>query len=103
MTEQEERIIKVAKHCLLNDGICSECPDRKESAIECGRMTDEFFCFAENAIAQRDALLADLKLVCTQNNPCLVCSHYCPERNGMQKCELNDWVCNWGWRGEHHG
>lgn len=46
------------------------------------------------------ALEADLSLACTSNNPCLVCGHFRPERDGLQKCELNEWICNWEWRGE---
>lgn len=41
----------------------------------------------------------DLNLVCRTINPCLVCGHYKPERQGMEKCELNGWKCAWEWRG----
>lgn len=46
-----------------------------------------------------DALETDLTLACTSGNPCLVCGHYRPDMQGMQKCELNEWVCKWTWRG----
>jgi len=47
-----------------------------------------------------EALHADLITACTSGNPCLVCSHYKPERNGLEKCELNGWVCSWEWKGK---
>ena len=48
---------------------------------------------------ERDAAVEDLTLACTSGNPCLVCGHYRPDMQGMQKCELNEWVCKWTWRG----
>ena len=48
------------------------------------------------------ALEEDLTLVCTEINPCLVCGHYKPECQGMEKCELNGWKCAWEWRGVQH-
>lgn len=47
------------------------------------------------------ALEADLTLACVENNPCLVCGHFRPDQNGFQKCELNEWVCKWEWRGKN--
>lgn len=48
---------------------------------------------------REQALFCDLHITCTENNPCLVCGHYKPERQGMEKCELNGWKCAWEWRG----
>ena len=47
-------------------------------------------------------LEADLAIACKSNNPCLVCGHYRPDQNGYQKCELNEWVCKWEWRGAQY-
>ena len=48
---------------------------------------------------KEQALFCDLHIACTENNPCLVCGHFRPDQNGLQKCELNEWVCKWEWRG----
>lgn len=52
---------------------------------------------------ERDALLADLTLVCADvPNPCPVCGHW---RDDWEKpgCELSGLTCAWYWRGLQKG
>ena len=63
---------------------------------------DECVDNALQLMRERDAMMADLTLVCGSEsiNPCLVCSHY---RTDWEKpgCELNGLACIWCWRGVH--
>ena len=101
--ERRAELLVVMEHCVLNGEFCDDCPNNHEDYGGCRKTPEEFFEMVKNTLAQRDALLADLKLVCTKNNPCLVCGHFRPEREDYEKCELKEWVCEWEWRGEKHG
>lgn len=107
MTEQEKILLKVAKERLCAAGYCDDdCKYYRFGAYDCHDCCDmntKAINIIEDAFAQRDALLADLKFVCAKNNPCLVCGHFRPKREDYEKCELKEWVCEWVWRGEKHG
>ena len=101
--ERRAELLVMMEHCILNDGFCDECIHEPKSSGECKGHFKEFFEMVKEDIRERERMKADLAVACTQNNPCLVCSHYRPEREGLEKCELNNWVCKWEWRGEKHG
>ena len=91
---------------------CTACPfngwcDYEDDALEYIQkleekveLYDECVDDALQLMRERDALMADLTLVCGSEsiNPCLVCSHY---RTDWEKpgCELNGLTCAWSWRG----
>ena len=101
MTEQE--ILDIVERCNTGELFCNECELGDKLHADCIELRDKAFEIAKKAFAQRDAMFADLKLVCTKNNPCLVCVHFCPEREDYENCERTDWICEWEWRGEKHG
>lgn len=61
---------------------------------------DECVDDALQLMRERDAMMADLTLVCGSEsiNPCLACSHYRTDW-GKPGCELNGLTCAWSWRG----
>lgn len=108
MTEQEKFLLKVAKERLCAAGYCDDdCKYYRFGAYDCHDCCDmntKAINIIEDAFAQRDALLADLNLVCGGKfvDVCCICGHYSPEHPG-EKCELKNLDCRWVWRGEQHG
>lgn len=104
MTEQETRMIRIIEHCVLNAEFCDKCENEPEGYDGCRKLHEDFFKMAKDACAQRDALRADLNLVCSGKfvDVCCICGHYTPQ-NPNSKCELKGMTCRWVWRGEHNG
>lgn len=104
MTERESMIVSNMYHCVINGGLCNNCPNYAAGDDVCYNIHKDFYEMAQNTIAQRDALLADLNLACGGKfvDTCCICGHYTPEHPG-EKCELKGLDCRWEWRGVQHG
>ena len=100
MTEQETRAMRIVGKCMLEDGFCDKCEIGEAGFEVCEKLRVDFFRMAKDAIAQRDALLADLNTVCGGKfvDVCRVCGHYTPDHPN-EKCELKGMACHWEWRG----
>lgn len=100
MTEQEIRIMNVMEHCVLEAEFCDTCENGNAEYEVCRKVHEDFFKIVKDAIAQRDALLADLNTVCGGKfvDVCRVCGHYTPDHPN-EKCELKGMACHWEWRG----
>lgn len=101
MIENEKRIIGIMEHCVLNADFCDDCENNKEDYVGCRKTHEDFFVTIKDALAQRNALLADLHAVCAGKfvDICCICGHYQPDKEGELKCELNGLICSWVWRG----
>ena len=104
MTEHESKMIRIMEHCVLNAEFCDTCENRNNDYAGCRKTHEQFIDMVKNAIAKRDALLADLNLVCGGKfvDVCCICGHYTPE-NPNDKCELKGLDCRWTWRGVQKG
>lgn len=104
MTEQEQRIFRITRQCLLEGDFCDQCELGGSDYEECRKTHEALFAIAHEAIEQRSALLADLNMVCGGKfmDICCVCGHYTPE-HPSDKCELKGLDCRWIWRGVQKG
>ena len=100
MTEREEYLFNVMKHCVLEEDFCDNCVSTSPDYDGCKQTHSDFFKMIKDAFAQRDALLADLNLACGGKfvDVCCICGHYTPEHPG-ERCELKGLDCRWVWRG----
>ena len=104
MSEREAELLVMMEHCILNDGFCDTCINKRKDSGVCRKEHEEFFQMVKNSIAKRERLQADMNIVCGGKfvDVCCICGHYSPEHPG-EKCELKGLDCRWVWRGEHHG
>ena len=102
MTEQ--KILDIVERCNAAELFCNECEYGVRQHVDCIELREKAFAIAKKAIAERDALLADLNLACGGKfvDVCCICGHYTPDHPG-EKCELKGLACRWEWRGPQNG
>jgi len=99
LTEHERRLMSLFKFCECENSVCDVCPNVEQGVMKCADINEAVLKAMSDAIEERDALKSDIEYACAKNNTCLICGHFGMDAENKPRCELNNWVCAWTWRG----